>query len=80
MFFAASAGVHYLDMTLQLAGAATVTQSDGTVQSASYQSKRSGLPVPLPVAGLRAGWAIAPNWYLDAAAAADVGITQGEGL
>jgi len=60
---AASAGMHFLDQKLQISGEATVTQPDGTVSSASYQSKTSNLPAPLPVLGLRGGWAFAPRWY-----------------
>ena len=65
---AGSAGIHFLDQKIDLSGNATVTHSDGTVQAASYQSSSSHLPAPLPVIGLRGGWAFAPNWYLDAAA------------
>jgi hypothetical protein len=65
---AGAAGMHFLNQHLQINGDATVTQSDGTVSSASYQSKTSSLPAPLPVIGVRGGWAFAPNWYFDAAA------------
>jgi hypothetical protein len=64
----ATAGVHYLDMSLKISGTATVTDANGNVGTASYSSKTSSLPAPLPVIGLRGGWAIAPNWYLDAQA------------
>ena len=63
---AASGGVHYVDMSLQLSGAATV--NGGTVAQFSRQS--SALPAPLPVIGLRAGWAVSPQWYLGAQAQA----------
>jgi hypothetical protein len=64
---AASAGVHYMDMSLQFSG--TATYNDGTTtSSASFTSKTSNLPAPLPVIGVRGGWAIAPQWYLDAQA------------
>jgi hypothetical protein len=59
---AASGGVHYMDMSFQLSGAATV--NGGTVAQFSRQS--SSLPAPLPVIGLRAGWAVSPQWYLGA--------------
>ncbi len=61
-------GVHYLDMSLRLSGNATVTLPDGTVQPANFESKTSALPAPLPVLGVRGGWEVAPNWYLDASA------------
>ena len=64
---AAAAGIHFLDQHLQISGNATLTQPDGTVQSASFQSKSSQLPAPLPVIGIRGGWAFAPNWHVDAA-------------
>ena len=64
---AAAVGMHFLNQKLQLNGDATITQPDGTVSSASYQSKTSNLPAPLPVIGLRGGWAFAPKWYFDAA-------------
>ncbi len=59
-----SAGIHLSDQTLQLSGAATVTPPGGSPSSASYQTTLSSLSVPLPVIGLRGGWAFAPNWYL----------------
>jgi hypothetical protein len=65
---AGSAGIHFVDQHLSLSGNATVTQSDGTVQSASFQTSSSHLPAPLPVIGVRGGWAFAPNWYLEGAA------------
>jgi hypothetical protein len=63
---AATAGVHYSKLSLGLSGNATLTLPDGTVLPASFQTKTSSLPAPLPVIGLRGGWAIAPNWHLDA--------------
>ena len=65
---AAAVGMHFLNQKLQINGDATITQPDGTVSSASYQSKTSNLPAPLPVIGLRGGWAFAPHWYFDSAA------------
>jgi len=64
---AASAGVHYMDMSLQFSGNAQY--SDGTTTyPASFTSKTSNLPAPLPLIGVRGGWAVAPEWYLDAQA------------
>jgi hypothetical protein len=64
-----SFGVHVEDLSLQLSGQATL---DGpkcptypTPCSQTYTSKNSSLPAPLPVLGVRGGWAVAPNWYLD---------------
>jgi hypothetical protein len=59
---AASGGVHYMDISLQLSGAATV--NGATV--AQFSRQTSTLPAPLPVIGLRAGWAVSPQWYLGA--------------
>ncbi len=64
----ATAGVHLLDMKIALSGNATFTDSSGHTGSASYSTKESNLPAPLPVVGLRAGWSVAPNWYLEAQA------------
>ena len=63
---AASAGLHVVDMSIQLSGNATFTDSNGNVTPASFSTSQSHLPAPLPVIGLRANWAIAPQWYLDA--------------
>ncbi len=63
---AATAGVHYSQMNLRISGNATVTLPDGSVEAASLQSKSSSLPAPLPVIGLRGGWAFAPDWLLRA--------------
>jgi hypothetical protein len=53
---AASLGVHYITGP----GCATPPCV------ATATSKASALPMPLPVIGLRAGWVVAPNWYVDA--------------
>ena len=65
---AASAGIHLMDMRLKLSGTATVTDSNGNVTPASFSTSESSLPAPFPVIGVRAGWAVAPQWYLDAQA------------
>jgi hypothetical protein len=65
---AASVGVHYMDTTLQLSGTASVTGPSGNTTTASATSKASSLPAPLPVIGLRGGWVLHPDWYLDAQA------------
>jgi hypothetical protein len=65
---AASLGVHYMDLKLQLSGTASVTGPGCATPpcTATATTKANGLPMPLPVIGLRAGWVVAPNWYLDA--------------
>ena len=65
---AGTAGIHLMDMSLKLSGTATVTDASGNTSSASFQTSQSDLPAPLPVVGLRAGWSVAPHWYLDAQA------------
>ena len=65
---AATIGVHYSETTLRLSGAASITDANGNVTNVSAATKNSTLPAPLPVIGLRAGWVIAPQWYLDAQA------------
>lgn len=62
----ASLGVHYMDISLRLSGTATLTGSGGSVSAARTES--SDLPAPLPMIGLRGGWVISPQWYLDAQA------------
>jgi len=62
---AAGAGIHFLDMSFKLSGSATVTDSNGNVTPASFQSTTSNLPAPLPVIGARALWAITPTIYLE---------------
>jgi hypothetical protein len=52
-------GIHYTDLSLQLAGQATGPNGG----AASFVSDKRSLPAPLPVIGLRAGWAFAPQWY-----------------
>jgi hypothetical protein len=61
---AASAGVHYMDMTLQLSGTASITDAEGNTTTSSATTKSSSLPAPLPVLGLRVGWVAAPDWYI----------------
>ena len=61
---AASAGVNYMDLTLQLSGTASVTDPQGNTTAATASTKSNSLPAPLPVLGLRAGWLPASDWYL----------------
>jgi len=62
------AGVHVDDFSIGLAGDATVTLPDGTVQTGSYQSKNSSVTAPLPVLGLRGDWAVTDHIYLEGSA------------
>ncbi len=63
---AGSIGVHYTDLSLKLAGAATITDSSGKVSQVQFASKESSLPAPLPVIGLRAITRISQSVYVDA--------------
>ena len=65
---AATFGVHYADIKLGLAGAASVTDANGNVTQKAFESRSSNLPAPFPVIGFRAAWAASPQWYLDAQA------------
>jgi hypothetical protein len=65
---AGSIGVHYMDLSLRMSGNGTITNPDGTVTSGQFESKQGNVPVPLPVLGLRGGWVVAPDWYIDAQA------------
>ena len=60
-----SLGVHYMELKARLSGNATITDAQGNVSAASFATKQSSVPLPLPVIGLRAGWAVAPQWYLE---------------
>lgn len=63
----ASAGIHYMDFSLQLSGTANITGPECTTTTCSgtKTSKTSSLPAPLPMLGLRGGWMLSPDWYLD---------------
>jgi hypothetical protein len=63
---AATVGLHYMDMSLQLAGTASGIDADGNAFVKEAKTKDSSLPAPLPVLGLRAGWVVSPNWYVEA--------------
>ena len=56
-----SLGIHYTDLRLKLAGNATT----GGGATTSFVTEERKLPAPLPVIGVRAGWAFAPQWYLE---------------
>jgi hypothetical protein len=60
--------VHYSKTTMQLSGAASITDPNGNVTNSSAATSTNTLPAPLPVIGLRAGWVVAPQWYIDAQA------------
>ncbi len=63
---AASLGVHQLDTSLQLAGAASVVDANGNVTQVPFATRQSSLPAPLPVIGVRGAWVVSPNWVVDA--------------
>jgi hypothetical protein len=60
-----SLGVHYMHLTQQLSGVATFTDANGVTTAASFTRKENSVPVPLPVIGVRAAWAFAPQWVLE---------------
>ncbi|MEI6740838.1 MAG: hypothetical protein WCK74_11075 [Gemmatimonadaceae bacterium] len=62
---AGTVGIHYMRLGLKLAGAATVTNGQGTVSQPAFSTKVANLPAPLPVLGVRAGWMIAPTWFVE---------------
>ena len=61
-----SFGVHYMDVSIKLSGDAIVTDSNGNSIAVSGSTKKGDVSAPLPVIGIRAGWVVAPNVYLDA--------------
>ncbi|MEH6652288.1 MAG: hypothetical protein V7707_19875 [Motiliproteus sp.] len=65
---AASLGAHVMDMSIQMAGQATLTDASGGVSLTAFKSRVDSVTAPLPVIGVRGGWAIAPQWYIDAQA------------
>jgi len=60
-----SLGVHYMKFSQQLSGSATFTDANGVTSAASFTKKENTVPVPLPVIGIRAAWAFAPQWVLE---------------
>jgi hypothetical protein len=60
-----SIGVHYMDLTQRLSGAATITDANGNQTPVQFTTKESSVPLPLPVIGMRAGWVVAPQVYLE---------------
>jgi hypothetical protein len=63
---AGTIGVHYIDTQLRLSGSATLTDANGNVSAAGSVTRENSVPAPLPVIGLRGGWVVAPQWYLEA--------------
>jgi hypothetical protein len=61
-------GVHYTDISLRLSGSGQITDGNGNPTTGVSFSKEGSAPAPLPVLGLRAGWVVAPQWYIDAQA------------
>jgi hypothetical protein len=62
---AAGLGVHYTKATIELNGTATLNGPNGPT-TVTGAAKEASVPAPLPVLGLRGGWAFADNWLLDA--------------
>ncbi|HVP33330.1 MAG TPA: hypothetical protein VMT09_06730 [Steroidobacteraceae bacterium] len=61
-----TAGVHVEDFTLKIAGTATVTPpGGGPPSSASAESQSNSVTAPLPVIGLRGGWAATDHLFFD---------------
>ncbi|MCE9657643.1 MAG: hypothetical protein K8R60_03720 [Burkholderiales bacterium] len=65
---AGTLGVHWMDIGIKLKGDAMITDSEGNTTSVSGTSKKGSVSAPLPVIGIRAGWVVAPQVYLDAQA------------
>jgi len=59
-------GVHWMDLSIKLSGDAIITDENGNSTSVSGSSKTGSVSAPLPVLGVRAGWVVAPNVYLEA--------------
>jgi len=63
---AASIGIHYTKVTIDLNGMATVTPPGGPPMTVQGEAKEASVPAPLPVIGLRMGWAFTDHFMLDA--------------
>jgi long-subunit fatty acid transport protein len=64
-----TAGIHFDRLKTKLSGNAslTVDTPGGPVeQAATFESKQTSVPIPLPVLGLRGAWALSDHVYLDA--------------
>jgi hypothetical protein len=65
---AGTIGVHYADVSLRLSGSGQITDGSGNVTNGVSKTVEGSVPAPLPVIGLRAGWVVAPQVYIDAQA------------
>jgi len=65
---AGSVGLHLTELTVRLAGDATLVRPDGSTQTVAGSTQSNSLLAPLPVVGVRWGWVAAPDWYIDALA------------
>jgi hypothetical protein len=63
---AGTLGIHYTDFSLNLTGIATVNGPAGGTTTTGLVSRTGKVPAPLPVLGIRGGWAVSPNIVLDA--------------
>jgi hypothetical protein len=63
-----SFGIHNEHFTTRLSGNATITDSTGKVTQVSGATESNSVSAPLPVIGVRGGWVVAPQWYIDAQA------------
>ena len=53
-----------MKLSQQLSGTATFTDANGSTTTA-FTRKENSVPLPLPVIGVRAAWAFAPQWVLE---------------
>lgn len=62
---AASIGVHSQRLSTRLTGQATIAGSGGGGGAVTKQTQSNAVSAPLPMIGLRANWAVAPQWLLE---------------
>jgi hypothetical protein len=62
---AAIIGLHATDLSLTLSGTANILDANGNVSQAGFVTKTGEALAPLPVIGIRGGWVVAPQWYVD---------------
>ena len=53
-----------MKLSQQLSGTATFTDANGSTTT-GFTRKENSVPLPLPVIGVRAAWAFAPQWVLE---------------
>jgi len=59
----ASVGIHDQRMSARVSGSAIHAAADGGM--ATLQTQSNSVSAPLPMIGVRAGWVVSPQWYVE---------------